>query len=198
VERTTAAKSRLTIPNCNTARTRRWAHSVPAIISLLFAAFVQRQGRISQKSAHYRMDYIVWQKSWLLRILASRRCSMPRVPPLLPRRWKLQRCVYGGVSGFGVSAFVCRVCIYIYIYIFFWWVLQHCLGFARLVWGRLRVHRAFIYSDWFWCECLCLPRVLEYMYVYIYMYTWIFYVYTYVYICVHAYIYSSMYTCMYM
>jgi len=23
------------------------------------------------------------------------------------------------------------------------WVLQHCTGFARLVWGRLRVHRAF-------------------------------------------------------
>jgi len=30
-----------------------------------------------------------------------------------------------------------------------WWVLQHCIGFARLVWGRLRVHRAFIYSDSF-------------------------------------------------
>jgi len=30
---------------------------------------------------------------------------------------------------------------------FFWWVLQHCTGFARLVWGRLRVHRAFIYSN---------------------------------------------------
>jgi len=31
---------------------------------------------------------------------------------------------------------------------FCWWVLQHCKGFARLVWGRLRVHRAFFYSDW--------------------------------------------------
>jgi len=30
-----------------------------------------------------------------------------------------------------------------------WWVLQHCTGFARLVWGRVRVHRAFVYSDWF-------------------------------------------------
>ena len=30
-----------------------------------------------------------------------------------------------------------------------WWVLQHCTGFARLVWGRLSVHRAFVYSDWF-------------------------------------------------
>ena len=29
---------------------------------------------------------------------------------------------------------------------FCWWVLQHCIGFARLVWGRPRVHRAFIYS----------------------------------------------------
>jgi len=29
---------------------------------------------------------------------------------------------------------------------FFWWVLQHCTGFARLVWGRLRLHRAFVYS----------------------------------------------------
>jgi len=26
--------------------------------------------------------------------------------------------------------------------LFSWWVLQHCTGFARLVWGRLRVHRA--------------------------------------------------------
>ena len=26
---------------------------------------------------------------------------------------------------------------------FFWWVLQHCTGFARLVWGRLRVHPSF-------------------------------------------------------
>jgi len=32
-----------------------------------------------------------------------------------------------------------------------WWVLQHCTGFARLVWGRLRVHRAFVYLDWFVC-----------------------------------------------
>jgi len=31
----------------------------------------------------------------------------------------------------------------------FWWVLQHRTGFARLVWGRLRVHRAFIYSNRF-------------------------------------------------
>ena len=42
------------------------------------------------------------------------------------------------------------------------WVLQHCTGFARLVWGRLRVHRAFIYSDWFVCSvwfCSLLPRL---------------------------------------
>ena len=39
---------------------------------------------------------------------------------------------------------------------FSWWVLQHCTGFARLVWGRLRVHRAFVYSDWFVCYvCFC-------------------------------------------
>ena len=54
---------------------------------------------------------------------------------------------------------------YIYIYAttfsyvqqhFFWWVLQHCTGFARLVWGRLRVHPAFVYSDWFVCYvCFC-------------------------------------------
>ena len=25
----------------------------------------------------------------------------------------------------------------------FWWVLQHCTGSARLVWGRLRVHSSF-------------------------------------------------------
>jgi len=45
---------------------------------------------------------------------------------------------------------------------FFWWVLQHCTGFARLVWGRLKVHRAFIYSNWFVCSvCFCslLPRL---------------------------------------
>jgi len=45
---------------------------------------------------------------------------------------------------------------------FFWWVLQHCTGFAPLVWGRLRVHRAFIYSNWFVCSvCFCslLPRL---------------------------------------
>jgi len=35
---------------------------------------------------------------------------------------------------------------------FFWWVLQHCTGVARLVWGRLRDHRAFIYSNWFVCS----------------------------------------------
>ena len=28
-----------------------------------------------------------------------------------------------------------------------WWALQHCTGFARLVWGRLRVHQAFIYAS---------------------------------------------------
>ena len=39
---------------------------------------------------------------------------------------------------------------------FSWWVLRHCTGFARLVWGRLRVHRAFVYSDWFVCYvCFC-------------------------------------------
>ena len=39
---------------------------------------------------------------------------------------------------------------------FFWCVLQHCTGFARQVWGRLRVHRAFIYSNWFVCSvCFC-------------------------------------------
>ena len=38
---------------------------------------------------------------------------------------------------------------------FSWWVLQHCTGFARLVWGRLRVHRAFVYSDWFVCCVMC-------------------------------------------
>jgi len=45
---------------------------------------------------------------------------------------------------------------------FFWWVLQHCTGFARLVWGRLRVNWAFIYSNWFVCSvCFCslLPRL---------------------------------------
>ena len=45
---------------------------------------------------------------------------------------------------------------------FSWWVLQHCTGFAWLVWGRSRVHRAFVYSDWFECYvCVCslLPRL---------------------------------------
>ena len=41
-------------------------------------------------------------------------------------------------------------------FLFSWWVLQHCTGFARLVWGRLRVHRAFVYSDWLVCYvCFC-------------------------------------------
>ena len=50
----------------------------------------------------------------------------------------------------------------VFTFFFFWWVLQHCTGFARLVWGRLGVHRAFIYSNWFVCSvCLCslLPRL---------------------------------------
>jgi len=39
---------------------------------------------------------------------------------------------------------------------FTWWVLYHCTGFARLVCGRLRVHRAFVYSNWFVCYvCFC-------------------------------------------
>ena len=41
---------------------------------------------------------------------------------------------------------------------FSWWVLQHCTRFARLVWGRLRVPRAFVYSDSFVCYvCFCSP-----------------------------------------
>ena len=32
------------------------------------------------------------------------------------------------------------VCLAEYV---FWWILQHCTGFARLVWGRLRVHLSF-------------------------------------------------------
>ena len=41
--------------------------------------------------------------------------------------------------------------------IFSRWVLQHCTGFARLVWGRLRVHRAFVYSDWSVCYACFFP-----------------------------------------
>ena len=46
---------------------------------------------------------------------------------------------------------------------FFWRVLQHCTGFARLVWGRLRVHhygirdksKPFILSLWYmWHLCV--------------------------------------------
>ena len=40
--------------------------------------------------------------------------------------------------------------IHIWVYIS-WWVLQHCTGSARLIWGRPRVHGAFVYSDWFVC-----------------------------------------------
>ena len=56
------------------------------------------------------------------------------------------------------NRYIFNVCREVY---FFWWVLQHCTGFARLVWGRLRVHRAFIYSNWFVCSvCFCsLQRV---------------------------------------
>jgi len=35
---------------------------------------------------------------------------------------------------------------HIHFCLFFWWVLKHCTGFARLVWGRLRVHRAFLHK----------------------------------------------------
>jgi len=57
-----------------------------------------------------------------------------------------------------------------------------CTGFAHLVWDRLRIHRAFIYSDWFVCSvCFCslLPRLIYkhiqiskhlYPHVYIYIY----------------------------
>jgi len=60
-----------------------------------------------------------------------------------------------------ISCSLCRDTWYhtaTHFFFFSWWVLQHCTGFARLVWGRLRVHRAFIYSNWFkninnmeWC-----------------------------------------------
>jgi len=33
-------------------------------------------------------------------------------------------------------------------HIFIDWYCSHCTGFARLVWGRLRVHRALVYSHW--------------------------------------------------
>jgi len=44
-----------------------------------------------------------------------------------------------------------------------WWVLQHCTGVARLVWGRLRVHRAFVYSDWFVSRFIHSEQVMSYM-----------------------------------
>ena len=34
-------------------------------------------------------------------------------------------------------------CLCLSLFFFFWWVLQHCTGFARLVWGRIRVHPSF-------------------------------------------------------
>jgi len=73
--------------------------------------------------------------------------------------------------------------IHISLFFFFWWVLQHCTGFARLVWGRLRVHRVFIYSNWFVCSvCFCsllkTIHILQYispyfsakLYIYIYLF----------------------------
>jgi len=57
---------------------------------------------------------------------------------------------------------------------FFCWVLQHCTGLARLVWGRLRVHPSFhlFKSIWVFCVFLfsscpfldilhCLSRAVE-------------------------------------
>ena len=36
---------------------------------------------------------------------------------------------------------------------------KHCTGFAWLVWGRLRAHQAFVYSDWLVCYvCFCSLR----------------------------------------
>ena len=76
-----------------------------------------------------------------------------------------------------VSTCVCvYVCIKIipgaevamWLVFFSWWVLQHCTGFARLVWGRVRVHPAFIYSNWFVCSvCFCslLPRMCCMLYI---------------------------------
>jgi len=62
------------------------------------------------------------------------------------------------------DAVCCSVlqCVAVYMHHFSRWVLQHCTGFARLVWGRLRVRRAFVYSDWCVCSvCFCslLPRL---------------------------------------
>jgi len=44
---------------------------------------------------------------------------------------------------------------YSYFVQFYWWVPQHCTGFARLVWGRLRVHRDFVYSDSYFVQYAC-------------------------------------------
>ena len=61
------------------------------------------------------------------------------------------------------QSYVCHILFTcVNLFYFSWWVLQHCTGFARLVWGRLRVHRAFVYSDWFVCyvcddSVICAP-----------------------------------------
>jgi len=60
-------------------------------------------------------------------------------------------CVFLRIHMCDITSFVCVVIhVHASFYVFFFgWVLQHCTGFARLVWGRLRVHWAFIYSNWF-------------------------------------------------
>ena len=88
---------------------------------------------------------------------------------------------------------------------FFWWVLQHWTGFARLVWGRLRVHPSFYL---FRARALHIHVCIHvsyqtsvyigyiYIHVSIYMYTYIYiYIdrYIYVYICMYTYAYMCVY-----
>jgi len=100
---------------------------------------------------------------------------------------------------------------------FSWLVLQHCTGFARLVWGRLRVLRAFFYSDWcclafsqcyFWWEVdlyVCDGIHVNYIYTDVYIFTHIHtcaykYIRIHVHVCINTYehcVNKQTYICMY-
>ena len=68
--------------------------------------------------------------------------TYPSSPPYVQ---KLHYPLHHYSTGTGTSCIyfhTYQVSIHIHwhiIHFFFWWVLQHCTGFARLVWGRLRV-----------------------------------------------------------
>jgi len=98
-----------------------------------------------------------WRKveQWLLRWRRVRCCCMSRIDVCLYMSyfigWSHAYFYICCTSSAEMMTCVVQQCV-VYLFMFTysvhfcWWVLQHCTGFARLVWGRLRVRRAFNYS----------------------------------------------------